>query len=76
MAADLLDLGIDLTSKTVAARTNALAVTRDYISQPRISELLASDGPKHESNLSTSLFCFAAPSVQNCIGSERTLGHS
>ena len=46
MAADLLDLGIDLSSKAAAARTNALAVTRDYISQPRLSKLLACDGLK------------------------------
>ena len=30
----------DLHSKTVASREHTLAVTRDYISQPRISKLV------------------------------------
>ena len=37
---DLMDFE-DLHTKTIAAREHALAVTRDYISQPRISELFA-----------------------------------
>ena len=36
---DLLDFGSEAVAQRATARTNALAVTRDYISQPRLSEL-------------------------------------
>ena len=38
MAADLLSFGNEVAAEKAAARTHALAVTRDYISQPRLSE--------------------------------------
>ena len=38
MAADLLSFGDELAADKAAARTHALAVTRNYISQPRLSE--------------------------------------
>ncbi len=37
---DLLDFGNEAATQRATARTNALAVTRDYISQPRLSELI------------------------------------
>lgn len=68
MAADLLDFGSDLAAKRAAAKTNALAVTRDYISQPRLSEFFFRDRSKYKFTIQPFLLVLLHPAYKTVSG--------